>query len=52
MKKLRIRHLHKGGVDSCFYFLAGVAQVAGEEGLGALNFFADGVNVSVEGQFN
>ena len=28
-----------------------MAQIAGEEGLGALGFFADGVNVSVEGQF-
>ena len=31
---------NKGGVDSFFYFLAGVAQIAGEEGLGALGFFA------------
>ena len=39
------------GTDSFFYFLAGVAQVVGEECLGALCFFADVVDMGVEVQF-
>ena len=45
------RWSNEGCVDCFFDFPACVAQVSGEESLGALCFLGDGVNVGIEAQF-